>query len=100
MHYTTGNRDFAECLRHSAKALPSAALGIGHSKKKKSAKPSSPSAFAECRPDTRQRKVAVNGDGCFAECLTYDTRQRIYIIFFPKLFAKCRLSEKNFFIFF
>ena len=31
-------------------------------------------------------------DGCFAECLKYDTRQRIYIIFFPKLFAECRLS--------
>ena len=54
--------------------LPSAALGIGHSEKKQSAKPSLPSvicralgkAFAECRPDTQQRKIAVNGDGCFA----------------------------------
>jgi len=39
-------------------------------------------------------------DGCFAECLKYDTRQRIYIIFFPKLFAECRLSAKNFLFFF
>ena len=94
-------------LKHSAKALPSAALGIGHLEKKKSAKPSLPSvicralgkAFAECRPNTRQRKVAINHDGCFAECLKDDTRQRIYIIFFPKLFAECRLSAKNFLFF-
>ena len=39
-------------------------------------------------------------DSCFAECLKDDTRQRIYIIFFPKLFAECRLSAKNFFLFF
>jgi len=48
--YTTGFRRFAECLQHSAKpqihsakALPSAALGNGHSGKKMAGK----AAFAE-----------------------------------------------------
>jgi hypothetical protein len=43
---TTGNRRFAECLRHSGKALPSAALGKAHTVKKKvSAKTALPSVF-------------------------------------------------------
>ena len=48
---TTGNRHFAECVRHSAKpeihsakALPSAALGKEHSTKNYSVKKSLPSA--------------------------------------------------------
>ena len=63
-HVTTGLSEFAECQGHSAKpnlhsakALPSAALGKEHSAKKESAKTSLPSvfcralgkAFAECR---------------------------------------------------
>ena len=69
---TTGNRQFAECLRHSAKpeihsvkALPSAALGKEQSAKNPSAKVSLPSAiyralgkaFAECHVSTRQKKI-------------------------------------------
>jgi len=64
LNYTTGPSEFAECQGHSAKpnlhsakALPSAALGKEHSAKKESAKTSLPSvfcralgkAFAECR---------------------------------------------------
>ena len=87
--------------------LPSAALGIGHSEKKKSAKPSLPSvinralgkAFAECRPDTRQRKVAVNHDGCFAECLKDDTRQRIYIIFSRNCLPSVGSRQRTFLFF-
>jgi hypothetical protein len=63
---------FAECLRHSAKAIlhsakamPSVTLGKEHSAKISSAKGSLPSAFfrtlgkdfAECQKNTRQRKT-------------------------------------------
>jgi hypothetical protein len=84
---TTGIAAFAECLKqsakpqkHSAKALPSIALGKEGSAHSASAKPSLPSTFSRalgkevCRvPDnTRQRKAAVtapgDGDGVFAEC--------------------------------
>ena len=62
--YTTGLSEFAECQGHSAKpnlhsakALPSAALGKEHSAKKESAKTSLPSVF--CR---------ALGKAAFAEC--------------------------------
>jgi hypothetical protein len=78
---TTGINSFAECLKHSAKALSSVTLGKEGSANSASAKPSLPSAFCRalgktlCRvpESTRQRKVAVtapgDGDGGFAECL-------------------------------
>ena len=81
-----------------------------HSEKKKSAKPSLPSvicralgkSFAECRPNTRQRKVAVNHDGCFAECLKDDTRvssKNLYN-FFPEIVCRVSALCKEFFLFF
>jgi hypothetical protein len=73
---TTRITFFAECLRHSAKAilhsakpLPSVTLG---------------KAFAEC--NTRQRTLGKNfiGKGFFAECFFSDTRQRL-----------CRVSKST-----
>jgi hypothetical protein len=43
--FTTGNGYFAECKKHSAKALPSVALGKGHTEERLSAKGTLPSAF-------------------------------------------------------
>jgi hypothetical protein len=79
--------------KHSAKALPSVALGKEGSTHNASAKPSLPSTFSRalgkevCRvpESTRQRKAAVtatsDGDGVFA-----DTRQRSYL---------CRVSARQ-----
>ena len=93
--YTTADGLFAECLGHStkpllhsAKALPSAALG-----KEQSAKVSLPSAtyralgkaFAECHISTRQKKTDVNSDGLFAECHLSGTRQRIFSFFLKNI---------------
>ena len=93
---TTVNGLFAECLGHSAKlllhsakALPSAALGKEQSAKNPSAKVSLSSAtyralgkaFAECHVSTRQKKSDVNSDGLFAECHLSGTRQRIFSFF-------------------
>jgi len=85
---TTGNTSFAECLRHSVKALlhsakllPSAALGKDHSANFSSVKGSLPSAFcralgkdfAECLWEPSAKKSCRDGDfisdGRFAECL-------------------------------
>jgi hypothetical protein len=69
-----------KALKHSAKALPSVALGKEGSTNSASTKPSLPSTFSRaldkelCRVpgSTRQRKAAVtapgDGDGVFAEC--------------------------------
>jgi hypothetical protein len=77
---TTGFAGFAECPKHSAKPLPSVALGKEGSAHSASAKPSLPSVFSRalskvvCRvpESTQQRKAAVtapgDGDGGFAEC--------------------------------
>jgi hypothetical protein len=43
---TTGNGRFAECPKHSVKALPSVALGKEGSTNSTSAKPSLPSTFS------------------------------------------------------
>jgi hypothetical protein len=79
---TTGHNSFAECLRHSAKAilhsakaLPSVTLGKERSANCTSATASLPSTFCRAlgKVGTRQRKVTVtvpsDGDGSFAECL-------------------------------
>jgi hypothetical protein len=73
---TTGNDCFAECpkhsakrKKHSAKALPSVALGKGDTAEENTAKGTLPSAFcralgkdfAECQPRTRQNCSAVTG---------------------------------------
>jgi hypothetical protein len=73
--YTTGIAFFAECLRHSvkailhsAKALPSVTLGKEHSAKISSAKGSLPSAFfrtlgkefAECQKALGKEKHSAN----------------------------------------
>jgi hypothetical protein len=69
-----------KALKHSAKDLPSVALGKEGSAHSASVKPSLPSTFSQaldkvvCRvpENTRQRKAAVtapgDGDGVFAEC--------------------------------
>ena len=97
---TTADAFFAECwghsakpAKHSAKALPSAALGKEQSAKNPSAKVSLPSAtyralskaFAECHISTQQKKSNINSDGLFAEChcrVPYScTRQRNFFFF-------------------
>ena len=107
---TTGFRFFAECLRHSAKArlhsakpLPSAALGKEHTAKNWSAKHSLPSVFywalgkgfAECPGDTRQRKAIVTALVPLTVTLPSanpaGTRQRFFIVFLKKI-AECPLS--------
>jgi hypothetical protein len=79
MGYTTGIAFFAECLRHSAKAilhsakaLPSVTLGKEYSAKISSAKGSLSSAFFR----------TLGKD--FAECFFSDTRQRL-----------CRVSKST-----
>jgi hypothetical protein len=87
---------------HSAKALPSAALGKEPSVKFWSAKVSLPSVFyralgkgfAECKlASTRQRKVVVTAPAPVTAALPStslaDTRQ-IFFYFFLKFFAECR----------
>ena len=119
---TTGDSCFAECLRHSAKALllsakalPSAALGKGPSANFKSAKGSLPSAFyrvlgkgfAECLPGgTRQRKVTVMTGYKLTVALPSVSkkgiRQRIFLKKIPNFCAEClarRHSIKKFGIF-
>jgi hypothetical protein len=83
---TTGHSSFAECLRHSAKAilhsakaLLSVTLGKERSANCTSATASLPSTF--CRAlGTRQRKVTVtapsDGDGSFTECLLWHSAKR------------------------
>jgi hypothetical protein len=92
---TTGIAAFAECLKHSAKTLPSVTLGKQDSAYSASAKPSLPSTLFRalgkevCRVpyNTRQRKAAVttsvDGDGAFAECLPGSTRQKINLCQVP-----------------
>ena len=67
---TTGGALFAEGPGHSAKALPSAALGKEPSEKKFNGKEAlcrglfvghSAKPFLSANGDTRQRKAAVNG---------------------------------------
>ena len=66
--HTTGQQFFAECPRHSAKALPSVALGKEHSEKKLSAKASLPSSFcralgkdsAKCKSEKIWKKKEKN----------------------------------------
>ena len=102
---TTGNRQFAECLRHSAKpeihsvkALPSAALGKEQSSKNPSAKVSLPSAtyralgkaFAECHVSTRQKKSDVNSDGLFASATSAALGKKIS--FFLKILYRVPYS--------
>jgi hypothetical protein len=72
---TTGIGRFAECLKHSAKCLPSVTLDKESSAKSTSATVSLPSIFYRTLGktlDTQQRKAVItttgNGDGAFAEC--------------------------------
>jgi hypothetical protein len=99
---TTGIDIFVEWLKHSAKpkkhsaqALPSVALGKEGSANSTSAKPSLPSTFfrelgtdfAECQAVLGKEKLSSrrrgDGDGFFAECQPWGTRQR-------SVFAECR----------
>jgi hypothetical protein len=90
---TTGFKRFAECLGHSAKrqkhsanALPSAALGKLDSAQAWPAKHALLSvkhwalgkAFAECqrRHTTKEDASGRNPNGRFAKCQPFDTRQR------------------------
>jgi hypothetical protein len=71
---TTGIRRFVECLKHSAKFLPSVTLGKESLANSTSATASLPSTFYRALGTfgTRQRKAIVmvtgNEDGTFAEC--------------------------------
>jgi hypothetical protein len=60
--YTTGIERFAKCLKHSAKSLPSVALG---------------KVFAEC--GTRQRELGEQciGNGFFADYFLSGTRKKL-----------------------
>ena len=119
MSYTTRFRFFAECLRHSAKAklhsakpLPSAALGKEHTAKNWSAKPSLPSVFyralgkgfAESPGGTRQRKATVTAPAPLTVALPSanpaDTRQNFFIFFKKKFFAAYPALGKDVLFFF
>ena len=111
---------FAECLRHSAKArlhsaksLPSAALGKEHTVKNLSAKHSLPSVFyraldkgfAECPGDTRQRKATGTEAVRWQSLCRVPTLQALgkdFFNFFNNFFAECqpvRHSAKIFYFF-
>ena len=95
---TTGFRFFAECLRHSAKAilhstkaLPSAALGKAHTVKNWSAKHSLPSVFYRAlgkggghSTKKSDRHGAGPVDGHFAECQPCRHSAKIFYFFKKK----------------
>ena len=63
---TTRIAAFAKCLKHSAKALPSVALGKEGSAHSASAKPSLPSTFSRALGSVREhsaKKSSRYGDG-------------------------------------
>ena len=111
---TTGNRQFAECLRHSAKpkihsvkALPSAALGKEQSAKNPSAKVSLPSAtyralgkaFAECHVSTRQKKPTSNLTASLPSA-TSAVLDKEFFLFKKKILCRVPYSctrQRNFF---
>ena len=114
---TTGNRQFVECLRHSAKpkihsvkALPSAALGKEQSAKNPSAKVSLPSAtyralgkaFAECHVSTRQKKNPTSTLTASLPSATSAALGKEFFLFFLKILCRVPYSctrQRNFFFF-
>ena len=95
---TIGFRFFAECLRHlakaklhSAKPLPSAALGKEHTAKNWSAKPSLPSVFYRHSAKKNDRHGAGPVDGGFAECQPCRHSAK-FRFFLKKIFAECPLA--------
>jgi hypothetical protein len=104
---TTGFRRFAGCRKHlakatlhSAKPLPGAALGKEPPAKSQSAKISFPGAFyrapgkdfAECKPDTRQRKMAVTAPAPSAFGLPgamSEAPGKDFLFFFQIFFVEC-----------
>ena len=115
--YTTGFRRFAECLQHSAKpqihsakALPSAAFGKGHSGKKWPAKQPLPraicralgKAFAKCRDSTRQRKRAITAQETVTAALPSanpDGTRQSFSFFLNSLPSTARPGTRQSFLF-
>ena len=94
---TTGDALFAECLGHSAKALPSATLGKEQTAKPHPAKGSLSSAV--CRALGKENWPSAV-DGVFAECRVRKALDKAFPFFLknplPSVFPT-RHSAKNFF---
>jgi hypothetical protein len=83
---TTEIAAFAECLKHSAKALSSVALGIKGSTHSASAKPSLPSTFSRALGKENQSLRRRVVETVSLPSASVDTRQRSYL---------CRVSARQ-----